>query len=116
MISCVVVTDSLTIETCPAVPNGTIAAFATTNVLPVQFSDDTVGAAPPLGYAFRSPLVVISAAVKLSDTAEALAGIPQWPAIVKLRVPLGASAGGPNSPVNPNPRVSATRQGTTAMK
>jgi hypothetical protein len=52
----------------------------------------------------------------LKEAAAADAGIPHCPAIVKLRVALAKRAGGPKPQVKPLPRVSATRQGFTAMK
>src|SRR5262245_46621128 len=42
--------------------------------------------------------------------------MPHWPVIVKLRVALATSAGGPYAPAKPLPRVSATRHGLTPMK
>src|SRR5688500_10488540 len=100
----------------PPVPSGTTAALAMTNVLPVQLIVETVGTGPPVGCTVRFPPLPISATVKLNDTAEAPAGTPHCPPMVKIREPLGESAGGPYSPVNPWPRVSTTRHGVRVMK
>ena len=75
-----------------------------------------MGTPPPAGKTRRSPAAPTFNAAKLKDTAAAEAGIPHCPAMVKSRVALARRAGGPKAPVNPLPRVSATRQGVRAMK
>src|SRR5438876_2625245 len=60
---------------------------------------------------------------RLKETAAAVEGMPHWhgtpgtvPPIWKLRVDAVVREGGPAWPVKPLPRVSAIRQGVTAMK
>src|SRR5438876_739659 len=49
--------------------------------------------------------------VTFTETAAALAGLPQRPVSVKFRGDPWVRAGGPYAPVKPLPRVSAMRQG-----
>src|SRR5438552_7500844 len=54
--------------------------------------------------------------VTFSDTACAVALIPHCPVRTKLRGPPWVRAGGPYGPVNPFPRVSASRHGFRPTK
>src|SRR5579872_5086 len=99
----------------PAVPAGTIAAFATT--FPAgELSVETVGCDWPDGHAVKKPNGPTGTTVAFSEKACADCGMPLQgpPGIVKLRVELAPSVGGPNPPPKPGPpRVSTTRQGVT---
>src|SRR5438876_1853002 len=62
-----------------------------------------------------NPGAAVWVTVMLAETACAVAGIPQKPAIGKMRMAPPISAGGPKGPVNPpEGRVSARRQGGMA--
>src|SRR5438445_7541993 len=75
-----------------------------------------MGTPPPAGKTRRSPAAATFSAAKLNETAAADTGMPHFPVMVKLRVALAASEGGPYAPEKPPPRVSASRHGVIAMK
>ena len=85
----------------PAVPAGTIAAFAT-NPPPYAFKVETNGRGCPSAQAERYCSGPVGQAVMFSDYACADVGIPQEPdGSGKLRVSNAFMAGGPNAPVLP---------------
>src|SRR5258706_15295386 len=76
---------------------------------------ETSGRLPLAGKTRKSPAPLTFSAPKLNDTAAALAGIEDCPMIVKLRVALATSEGGPEVPVKPLPPVAATPHGEKPM-
>src|SRR6185295_1820227 len=58
-----------------------------------------------------NPAPCVKVTPRLAETASALEGIPQCPAMGKLRGTPAGSNGGPKDPENPFPRVSSNRQG-----
>src|ERR1700742_1900152 len=93
----------------PAVPAGTMAAFAVTT--PVgAFNVETTGCCWPVGYTVRYPSGAAGIAVKFNEYAMAVAGMLQeldW--IGKLRDCWLIREGPPRAPGVP--RVSTTRHG-----
>src|SRR5512142_3409956 len=96
------------------VPRGTMAALEIATSEGVQFRTDVIEGAPPWGNAIRFPFRMSVVAPKLKETAATPPGMPHDPPIGKLRLTLPDSPGGPNGPLKPLPRVSATRQGASA--
>ena len=78
-----------------------MAAFATT--VPVkEFNVDTFGIDWPAGQVLKYPSPVVGTTVKFSESATAVAGIPQaLLGMGNVRVLVAAIVGGPNAPVNP---------------